>query len=45
VFPEKDQAVNYVQNRVSFCSGEICILDSSGDLERIIAFSEADRRL
>jgi hypothetical protein len=45
VFPEKDQALNYAQNRASFRSGEIHVFDSSGDLERIIPFNEADRRL
>jgi hypothetical protein len=36
VFPEKDQAINYPQNRANFRSGEIRILDSSDDLERTI---------
>jgi hypothetical protein len=45
VFPEKDQAINYAQNRASFHSGQIRILDSSGNVERIIPFSEADRKL
>jgi hypothetical protein len=45
VFPEKDQAINYAENRASFRSGEIRIFDSSGDVERIIAFSEADRKI
>jgi hypothetical protein len=44
VFPEKDQAINYAQNRASFRSGEIRILDSSGNVERAIAFTEADRK-
>jgi len=35
VFPEKDQAINYAENRASFRSGEIRILDSSGEVERI----------
>jgi hypothetical protein len=30
VFLEKDQAVNYAENRASFRSGEIRILDSNG---------------
>jgi len=30
VFPEKDQAIDYPQNRASFRSGEIRILDSTG---------------
>jgi len=33
VFPEKAQAINYAQNRASFRSGEIRILDSSGSVE------------
>jgi len=41
----KDQAFNYAQNRASFRSGEIRILDSTGNVERTIAFSEADRKL
>jgi hypothetical protein len=45
VFPKKDQAIDYAQNRACFRSGEIRVLDSSGDVERIIAFSEADRKL
>jgi hypothetical protein len=45
VFLEKDQAINYAQNRPSFRSGEIRILDSSGNVERIIPFTETDRRL
>ena len=45
VFPEKRQAINYAENRASFRSGEIRILDSSGNLECTIPFNEADRRL
>jgi len=45
VFPEKPLATNYAQSRASFRSGEIRILDSTGKLERTIAFSEADRML
>ena len=45
VFPDKDQAIDYAQNRACFRSGEIHILDSSGKLERTIVFSEADRKL
>jgi len=40
-----DQAINYAQNRASFRSGEVRILDSSGKVERSIPFSEADRKL
>jgi hypothetical protein len=34
VFPEKDHAIDYAQNRASFRSREIRILDSPGKLER-----------
>ena len=40
-----DQAINYAQNRASFRSGEIGILDSSGNVERVIAFNETERKL
>ena len=45
VFPKKDQAIDYAQNRACFRSGEIRILDASGNVERIIQFSGTDRRL
>jgi hypothetical protein len=45
VFPEKDQAINYAKNRACFRSGEIRTLDSSGDVERTIAFNDTNRRL
>jgi hypothetical protein len=45
VFPEKRQAINYAQSRASFRSGEIRVLDGTGNIERTIAFSEADRKL
>jgi hypothetical protein len=45
VFPEKDQAINYAQNRASFRSGEIRVFHSAGDLERIIPFNEANRAM
>jgi hypothetical protein len=45
VFLEKDQAINYAQNRASFRSGEIRIFNSTGALERTIPFTEADRKL
>jgi hypothetical protein len=45
VFPEKDQAIDYAETRACFCTGEIRVLDSKGNLERIIAFNEADRKL
>ncbi len=45
VFPQKDQAIGYAETRACFRSGEIRVLDSTGKLERTIAFSEADRML
>jgi len=42
---KKDQAINYAQNCASFRSGEIRILDPSGDVEHTIPFNEADRKL
>ena len=45
VFPEKDQAINYAQERACFRSGEIRILNSGGNVERVIPFDEADRKL
>jgi hypothetical protein len=45
VFLKKEQAINYAQNRASFRCGEIRILDSTGNIERTIPFSEADRKL
>jgi hypothetical protein len=44
VFPKKDQALDYAQNRACFRSGEIQILDSTGSVECTIAFNEADRK-
>ena len=45
VFPKKDQAIDYAQNRACFRSGEIQILDSTGNVERVIAFDDANRKL
>jgi hypothetical protein len=45
VFRKKDQAIDYAQNRACFRSGKIRVLDSTGNVERTIAFSEADRKL
>ena len=45
VFPEKDHAINYAQTRACFRSGEIRILDSSGNVERVIPFDDANRKL
>jgi hypothetical protein len=45
VFPNKDQAIDYAQNRACFRSGEIQILDSTGNVERVIPFDDANRKL
>jgi hypothetical protein len=45
VFLEKDQAINYAENRASFRSGEIRILDSTGKIEWTISFNEVGRKL
>jgi hypothetical protein len=45
VFPKKDQAIDYAQNRACFRSGEIRVLDSTGNFERIIPFDDATRKL
>jgi hypothetical protein len=45
VFPAKDQAINYASNRASFRFGEIRVLDSTGNIQRVISFSETDRKL
>ena len=45
VFLEQEQAIDYATGRACFRSGEIRILDSNGDIERAIPFSDADRRL
>jgi hypothetical protein len=45
VFPEKNRAIHYAQNRASFRSGEIRILNSTGNVERTIPFNETDRKL
>lgn len=45
VFPEKDQAINYAQNSASFRFSEIRVSDLSGNVERAIQFTEADRQM
>ena len=45
VFPEQSQAIDYAECRACFRTGEIRILDLSGNVERTIHFSEADRKL
>jgi hypothetical protein len=45
VFRGKDQAIGYAETRACFRSGEIRVLDSSGKIERTIAFNETSRKL
>jgi len=45
VFPQKDQAIDYALQRACFRSGEIQILDSSGNVESVIPFDDANRKL
>jgi hypothetical protein len=45
VFLSEDQAIRYASNRASFRSGEIRVLDLTGNVERVIPFSEVDRKL
>jgi hypothetical protein len=45
VFLNQEQAIDYATCRACFRLGEIRVVDSSGAVERIIPFDEADRRL
>ena len=45
VFLNQEHAIGYATGRACFRSGEIRVVDSSGAVERVIPFSEADRRL
>jgi hypothetical protein len=45
VFPTKDDAISYAQARARFRTGQIRVLDSSDNVERVIAFDEVDRKL
>jgi len=45
VFLDREQAIDYAIGRACFRSGEIRILDSHGTVERVIPFSEANRKL
>ena len=45
VFPTKDGAIDYAQQRACFRSGEIRILDSTGNVERVIPFDDTNRKL
>jgi len=45
VFAEKRQAIGYAETRARLRTGEIRIFDSTGNVERVIAFDDAKRRL
>ena len=45
VFPNKDQAIDYAQNRAYFRSGEVRIFDSTGNVESVIPFDDANRKM
>jgi hypothetical protein len=45
VFLNQEDAIDYATGRACFRSGEIQILDLTGNVERVIEFNEADRRL
>jgi hypothetical protein len=45
VFQKKDQAIGYAETRACFRADQIRVLDSSGKIERTIAFNESDRTL
>jgi hypothetical protein len=45
VFSEKCDAISYAQERACFRSGEIRVLDSGGNVERVIPFDDTNRRL
>ena len=40
VFLEQEQAIDYAKNRACFRSGEIRVLDSTGNVESIITFDD-----
>lgn len=45
VFPKKDHAIDYAQNRACFRSGQVRIFDSTRNVERVILFDDANRKL
>jgi hypothetical protein len=45
VFPKKDPAMDYAQNRARFRSGEVWVFDATGNIERIIPFDDTKRKL
>ena len=45
VFQDKQDAISYAQERARFRSGEIRVLDSGGNIERVIPFDDTNRKL
>jgi hypothetical protein len=45
VFLDQEQAIDYAKGRASFRSGEVRILDSIGNVERVIPYDNTNRRL
>ena len=45
VFPGKEEAIDYAVQRACFRSGEIHILDSTGNVDRVIPFDDTNRKL
>jgi hypothetical protein len=45
VFLQKDQAIGYAKTRAPLRTGEIRIFDSTENVEGVIAFDDANRRL
>jgi hypothetical protein len=45
VFSTKDGAIDYARQRACFRSGEIHILASTGNVERVILFDDTNRKL
>jgi hypothetical protein len=45
VFPNQDQAIDYAKARTCFRSGQVRIFDSTGNIERVIPFDDANRKL
>jgi hypothetical protein len=45
VFLDQAQAIDHARNRACFRSGELRVLDSTGNVERTIPFSEADGKV
>ena len=45
VFLNQEDAIDYATGRACFRSGEIRVLDPSGNVERVIPFDDANRKL